>query len=151
MPLGLSSTTATGPGTLPAWGLTVDPATDTVYVALSAYGDYAATVGVVNGATCNGSVSTGCNQTAPQVPVGLNALGIALDPFTHNVYTANLADASVSVVHGATCNGVVSFGCGQAATKLPAAHWAASIVADPAVGTLYVAGLSALSVLSLAH
>jgi len=151
MPLGLSSSTATGPGTLPAWGLTVDPATDTVYVALSAYGDYAATVGVVNGATCNGSVSTGCNQTAPQVPVGLNALGIALDPFTHNVYTANLADASVSVVHGATCNGVVSFGCGQAATKLPAAHWAASIVADPAVGTLYVAGLSALSVLSLVH
>ncbi len=149
MPLGLSSTTATGPGTLPAWGLTVDPATDTVYVALSAYGDYAATVGVVNGATCNGSVSTGCNQAAPQVPVGLNALGITLDPFTHNVYTANLADASVSVVHGAICNGVVSFGCGQAATKLPTAHWAASIVADPAVGTLYVAGLSALSVLPL--
>jgi hypothetical protein len=29
MPLGLSSTTATGPRTLP-WGLTVDPATDTV-------------------------------------------------------------------------------------------------------------------------
>jgi DNA-binding beta-propeller fold protein YncE len=149
MPLGLSSTTATGPGTLPAWGLTVDPATDTVYVALSAYGDYAATVAVVNGATCNGSVSTGCNQAAPQVPVGLNALGIALDPFTHNVYTANLADASVSVIHGAICNGVVNFGCGQAAAKLPAAHWPASIVTDPAVGTLYVAGLNALSVLPL--
>jgi DNA-binding beta-propeller fold protein YncE len=149
MPLGLSSTTATGPGTLPAWGLTVDPATDTVYAALSADGDYAATVAVVNGATCNGSVTTGCDQVAPQVPAGFNALGIALDPFTHDVYTANLADASVSVVHGAICNGVVSSGCGRAATKLPAAHWPASIVADPAVGTLYVAGLSALSVLPL--
>ena len=148
MPLGLSSTTATGPGTLP-WGLTIDPTTDTVYVSLFSNGGYAAAVAVVNGATCNGSISTGCNQVAPQVPVGFNAVGIALDPFTHNVYTANFFDASVSIVRGAICNGLVSFGCSQAAAKLPAAHLPESIVTDPAVGTLYVAGLSALSVLPL--
>ncbi len=148
MPLGLSSTTATGPGTLP-WGLAVDPTTDTVYVTLFSNGGYAAAVAVVNGATCNGSASSGCDQVAPQVPVGFNAVGIALDPLTHNVYTANFFDASVSVVHGIICNGVVSFGCGQAAAKLPAAHLPESIVTDPAVGTLYVAGLTALSVLPL--
>jgi DNA-binding beta-propeller fold protein YncE len=148
MPLGLSSTTATGPGTLP-WGVAVDEATDTVYVALFSNGDYAADVAVVNGASCNGYVTNGCNQVATQVPVGHNAIGITLDPFTHDVYTANYQDASASVIDGAVCNGSVTSGCDRAAGKLPAAHAPASIVADPAVGTLYVAGLYALSVLPL--
>jgi DNA-binding beta-propeller fold protein YncE len=148
MPLGLSSTTPTGPGTSP-WGVAVDEATDSVYVALISNGDYAAAVAVVDGATCNGSVTSGCNQVAPQVPAGHNAIGISLDPFTHEVYTANLQDSSVSVVDGATCNGSLTFGCGQPPSKLPAAIGPASIVADPAAGTLYVAGLYALSVLPL--
>lgn len=148
MPLGLSSTTATGPGTLP-WGLAVDEATDTVYVTLLSNGDYAAAVAVVNGASCNGYVTNGCNQVAPQVPAGHNAIGIALDPLAHDVYTANYKDASVSVIDGAVCNGSVTSGCDQAAGKLPAAHGPASIVADPAVRTLYVAGLNVLSVLPL--
>jgi len=149
MPLGLSSTTATGPGTLP-WGVAVDETTDTVYVTLFSNGDYAADVAVVNGASCNGYVTNGCNQVATQVPVGHNAIGITLDPFTHDVYTANYQDASASVIDGAVCNGSVTSGCDRAAGKLPAAHGPASIVADPAVGTLYVAGLYALSVLPLA-
>ncbi len=83
-------------------------------------------------------------------PVGHNAIGITLDPFTHDVYTANYEDASASVIDGAVCNGSVTSGCDRAAGKLPAAHGPASIVADPAVGSLYVAGLYALSVLPLA-
>lgn len=148
MPLGLSSTTATGPGTLP-WGVAVDEATDTVYLALFANSDYAAAVAVVNGATCNSTNTSGCDQVAPQVPAGFNAIGITIDPFTHEVYTANFRDASASVIDGATCNRLVTLGCGRSAGKLPAAHYPGSIVADPAVGTLYVAGLYALSVLPL--
>ena len=149
MGLGLSSTSATGPGTIP-WGIAVDEATDTLYVTLMSAGDYAATVAVINGATCNGSVATGCNQIAPQVAVGWNALGVAVDAFTHNVYTTNFYDSSVSVVDGATCNGLITFGCGQTPPKLPAAHNPASIVLDPAVATAYVAGESGISVLPLA-
>lgn len=148
MPLGLSSTSATGPGTAP-WGVAVDEATDTVYVALLSNGDYAADVAVVNGASCNGYVTSGCNQVATQVPVGHNAIGITLDPFTHDVYTANFQDASASVIDGAICNGSVTAGCDQPAGKLPAAYGPASIVADPAAGSLYVAGWYDLSVLPL--
>lgn len=148
MPLGLSSTTATGPGTAP-WGVAVDEATDTVYVALLSNGDYAADIAVVNGASCNGYATRGCNQVATQVPVGHNAIGITLDAFTHGVYTANFQDASASVIDGAVCNGSVTSGCDQPAGKLPTDFGPASIVADPAVGSLYVAGWYDLSVLPL--
>lgn len=148
MPLGLSSTSATAPGTAP-WGIAVDEATDTVYVALLSNGDYAADVAVVNGASCNGSVTSGCNQVATQVPVGHNAIGITLDSFTHDVYTANFQDSSVSVIDGAICNGLVTAGCGHPADKLAADFGPASIVADPAVSTVYVAGWYDLSVLPL--
>ncbi len=149
MPLGLSSTTATGPGTAP-WGLAVDEATNTVYLSLVAGGDYVTDVAVVNGASCNGYVTSGCNQVAPQVPrAGYSAFGITVDPFTHDVYVANLQDTSVSVIDGASCNGLVTFGCDQPASKLPAAQAPVSIVTDPGVGTLYVAGLYAISVLPL--
>ena len=149
MPLRLSSTSATGPGTAP-WGVAVDEATDTVYVALLSGGDYAADVAVVNGASCNGYTTRGCNQVATQVPVGHNAIGITLDPFTNDVYTANFQDASVSVISGTICNGLVTTGCDQPTDKLPADFGPASIVADPVVGSLYVAGWFDLSVLPLA-
>ncbi len=149
MGLGLSSTSGTGPGTVP-WGLAVDGITDTVYVALDAAGDYGGSVAVVNGATCNGSETAGCGQVAPLVPVGFNDFAVAVDAFTHHVYVSSLYDASVSVIDGATCDGVVTFGCTYAPRKLPAAHFPASIVVDPAVGTVYVAALSGISVLPLA-
>jgi DNA-binding beta-propeller fold protein YncE len=149
MELGLSSASATRPGTMP-WGLAVDEGTDTVYVALFANLDYEGAVAVVNGATCDGSDVTGCNQIAPLVAAGFASVAVAVDAFTHNVYTANLQDASVSVINGAICNGFVNFGCRQVAPKLPAGHYPASIVVDPAVGTVYAAGEDGISVLPLA-
>ena len=44
--------------------LTVDPATDTIYVANSS-GD---TVSVIDGATCNAEVTSGCGHTPPAAP-----------------------------------------------------------------------------------
>ena len=43
-------------------GIAVDDATDTVYAALKANGDYAGTVAVINGATCDGEDTTGCGN-----------------------------------------------------------------------------------------
>ena len=56
-------------------------------------------------------------------PVGHNAIGITLDPFTHDVYTANYEDASASVIDGAVCNGSVTSGCDRAAPRPGRLRW----------------------------
>jgi DNA-binding beta-propeller fold protein YncE len=147
MGLGLRSS---GPGSLP-WGIAVDATTDTVYAALNANADYGGAVAVINGATCNGSVTAGCGQIAPLVPAGFNSIGVAVDPLSQSVYVSNLYDASVSVIDGTTCNRFVTFGCARVPLKLPAAHFPASVVVDPAARTVYVATLGEISVLPLAR
>jgi DNA-binding beta-propeller fold protein YncE len=121
------------------WGIAVDQATDTIYVTLSGGGDYASSLWVIDGAICNGSDVGGCNQVPPTLPIGYNAIGLAVDPLTHIVYTANLFDSSLSVVNGAICNRFTSLGCGLVLPKLPTASFPDSIAIDPAIGTAYVA------------
>lgn len=145
---GLSSSSSTGPFTIP-WGIAIDEATDTVYVALQAAGDYAGNVLVVDGAICNGSDVAGCNQVPPTVPVGYNDFGVAVDPTTNAVYVTNLYDASVSVIDGALCNASISFGCRLVPPKLPTDHFPASIAIDAAVGTAYVHNEGSISVVPL--
>ena len=64
-------------------GIAVDPATDTIYVANHADGDYPGTVSVINGATCNGTDTSGCGQTPATTAAGFGAIGVAIDPATH--------------------------------------------------------------------
>ena len=52
---------------------------------------------------------------------------------------ANIQDASVSVIDGATCNGSDTAGCGQAPPKLAVGDYSSALAVDPAVGTAYVA------------
>ena len=147
---GLSSSTASGPYTIP-WGIAVDQVTDTIYANLQASGDYASSVLVINGAICNGSDLAGCSQVPPRVAAGFNAIGVAVDPCTHVVYTTNLYDSSVSVIDGAICNRFISFGCGLVPPKLPSGSFPTSIAVDPVVGTVYVASRNfGISVLPLA-
>lgn len=61
----------------------------------------------------------------------------------------NLYDASVSVIDGAVCNRVVSFGCKTVPPKLPTDHFPLSIAIDPAVGTAYVHNEESISVVPL--
>jgi DNA-binding beta-propeller fold protein YncE len=119
-------------------GLAVDQATDTVYVVNFADGDYPGTVSVVNGATCNGNVQAGCGQTPAAVAAGFGAWEAAVDPGTHDVYVTDIQDASVSVINGATCNGMVQAGCGQAPSYDAAGNYPFEIALDPGVSTAYV-------------
>ena len=59
-------------------GLAVDQATDTIYVT-SQNSD---TVSVIDGATCNSQVTSGCTQTPPQVPVGGTPVAVSVDGVT---------------------------------------------------------------------
>jgi YVTN family beta-propeller protein len=132
-------------------GLAVDPATDTIYVANHAAGDFAATVSVINGATCNGTDHTGCGQTPATTAAGFGAIFAALDAATHQVYVTDLHDTSVSVINGATCNATDHTGCSQAPAEDAVGNYPYGIAVDAAVGTAYVSNLNTVSVIPLNH
>jgi len=122
-------------------GLAVDRSTDTIYAVVHAEGDYPASVAVINGATCNGSNPSGCNQTPAMSPAGLGALGVAVDPRTQKLYVTNLQDTSVSVINGATCNSHNTSDCGHAPAEGAVGNYPFGIAVDAAIGTAYVSNL----------
>ena len=82
------------------WGLAIGQAANTIYVANNYGGDSPASLSVINGATCDGTNTSGCGKTPPAIAgIGRAPNGIAFDPATHTVYTANALDATVSVVN----------------------------------------------------
>ena len=130
--------------------IAVDPATNTIYTANLADGELAGTVTVINGATCNGSDTTGCGQATHTVAAGFGSSGIAVDPTTHRVYVTNIEDTSVSVINGATCNSQTTSGCGQNPPKIAVGNYPNRLTIDAAVGTAYVVnGDSTISVIAL--
>jgi len=119
----------------------VDPTTDTIYVAnggLESPGNWGDTVSVINGATCDGMQTTGCDQSPRALTVGRGPNWIAVDPQNHTAYTPNLGDDDVSVLDIATCNAEESSGCGQRPTDVQVGSqpWALSL--DPHLHTAYV-------------
>jgi DNA-binding beta-propeller fold protein YncE len=77
-------------------GIAVDQTTDTVYTANIADGEHPGTVSVINGATCNGSDTTGCSRTPAKVAVGNYPGAIAVNPAVSSAYVTNV-DNTVSV------------------------------------------------------
>jgi YVTN family beta-propeller protein len=96
---------------LGARGITVDQATDTVYVANT----FADTVSVIDGATCNATVRSACDQNPAAAPVGISPRRIVVDPRTETVYVTNAGSNTVTMLNGRTCDGKVHSGCGTAA------------------------------------
>ena len=126
--------------------LVADPNTDTVYVVNHAGGDFAGTVSVINGATCNGQDTHGCDQTPTTTAAGFGAIGVALDPRTHDVYVVNLEDTSVSVIDGATCNATDTGGCGKTPTGIAVGNYPFFVAIDVATDTAYVSNIDSVSV-----
>jgi YVTN family beta-propeller protein len=117
-------------------GLAVNQVTDSIYVVNT--GDD--TVSVINGATCNATVTSGCGQTPVHVNVGRQLKGFATaDPATDLIYVTNNLDDTVSVINGATCNGTVTTGCNQNPPTIPAGGNPAGLVLNPGNHTVYVA------------
>ncbi len=94
-------------------------------------------VSVINGATCDAATSAGCGQTPHNVTVGFGPAGIAFDYVNRSVVVANIEDTSVSVIDAATCNAIISFGCGGAQQKLAVGRAPLAVAIDPTVGTIY--------------
>jgi DNA-binding beta-propeller fold protein YncE len=120
-------------GNIP-FALGVDEATNTIYVANIADG----TVSVINGATCNGTDHSGCGQTPPAITVGPGPAAIAVDDSTDTIYVANNWTDTVSVINGATCNGVVHYGCSQTPATITVGNAPLATAVDQRTHTLYV-------------
>jgi YVTN family beta-propeller protein len=112
----------------------VNQGTDTVYVV----GLNSNTVSVIDGATCNATVTSGCGQTPPGVPVGIAPDGVAVDPVTDTVYVANGGDNTVSVLDGAICNATVTRGCGETPPTVSVGSLPGVPAVDLASDTVYV-------------
>jgi DNA-binding beta-propeller fold protein YncE len=74
---------------------------------------------VINGATCNARVHTGCSQQAGVALVGASPRRVAVDELTNTVYVTNAGSNSVTVLNGHTCNGRVRTGCGPSPASSP--------------------------------
>jgi YVTN family beta-propeller protein len=129
----------TGVGPAPT-GVAVDPATDTVYVSngglISTQGH---TVSVINGATCDGTHTSGCGSTPQIIDVGRGPNGVALDLSNGTAYTPNQADNDVSVIDIATCNATVVSGCSQRTADIQVGGNPWALAVDPVLHTVYVA------------
>ncbi len=130
-------------------GIAVDQATNTIYTANIADGEYPGTVSVINGATCNGQDTSGCGQSPATAPAGFGANGITIDHRTHRVYVTNQEDTSVSVIDGAACNGQNTSGCSRTPSKIAVGDYPGAVAVEPTVGTAYVSTLDGVSLIPL--
>jgi YVTN family beta-propeller protein len=92
---------------LGARGIAVNEATDTVYVANTGENS----VSVIDGASCNATVHSGCGRRAAVAPVGISPRRVAVDELTNTIYVTNAGSDSVTMLNGRTCNGHVRKGC----------------------------------------
>jgi DNA-binding beta-propeller fold protein YncE len=126
------------------YALAIDQATDTVYATnlQDSNGKPGDTVAVIDGATCNASVITGCKRTPPTVKVGSGPFGIAVDQATDTVYVANSLKDTLSVIDGANCNAANRSGCDQITMQVPLVapkrYGSTAVAANQATNTVYV-------------
>jgi DNA-binding beta-propeller fold protein YncE len=123
--------------------LALDPATHTIYVANgnndngpNAGGN---TVSVIDARHCNAQDVSTCKGPWPTITVGNLPSTIAIGQHTDTVYVTDAGDNAVSVFNGATCNALVTSGCGQTPATVPVGLAPLGIYADPANHTVYIA------------
>jgi DNA-binding beta-propeller fold protein YncE len=142
---GCSRTPTTVPtGSGQVLGLAVDQATNTIYVSDTfSNAEYAPgdTISVLDGAACNATVTSGCNEPSEAVTVGLAPWSIAVDEATDTVYVTNYGPEfgdTVSMINGATCNSATTSGCDQVPPTVTVGYGPMGIDVDQATGTIFV-------------
>jgi DNA-binding beta-propeller fold protein YncE len=138
-------------GSGPFWDVVDQPA-NTVYTANNNDG----TVSVINGATCNAAVTTGCGQAPRAVTTGASATFVGIDYRLHTLFTMNQDDGTLSEINTATCNGTDSSGCPARAGNFqpsynpPSGYNAANFALSQKSGIVYLANAGGANFLSAA-
>jgi DNA-binding beta-propeller fold protein YncE len=117
----------------------VDETTHTLYVSFGGAEGVLEYVAMIDGSTCNATVTSGCGNTPPMVQVGNHPSEIVLDPTTRSVYVVSAESSKISVINADTCNATNQTGC----TPLPLPALAVGIGSlgidiDVETHTLYV-------------
>ena len=139
-------------GVNPFWDV-VDQATNTVYVANNNDG----TVSVINGATCNATVTSGCRHTPPAVTTGAGASFDAIDAAVHTLFAMNQNDDTLSAIDTQTCRGGATSGCPKRAPAQQAAPnhgpaynpFPSSFSLIPQLSSLYLVSVGGAGILSV--
>jgi YVTN family beta-propeller protein len=128
--------------------LAIDEAHHTVYVINGPEGDETGlgSVAMIDTATCNATISSGCGQTPPMAPVGSVPIWVAVNPLTHSVYVVNQEDSSVSVLNAATCNATSTLGCAKTPPAMAIGFDGGGVDVDPTTNTIYASSQETNSV-----
>jgi YVTN family beta-propeller protein len=90
---GCGQTPATAPAGFGATAVALDPANRTAVVA----NIEDTSISVINTASCNAIVTTGCNRPQPKFPAGRAPFAVTIDPAVGTIYVSN-NDNTVSVI-----------------------------------------------------
>jgi DNA-binding beta-propeller fold protein YncE len=113
----------------------IDEATHTLYAADEAQ---AGTIMLINTATCNAEVTSGCAQHPPMVKIGAFPSPPALNPATRTVYVSYGANADrVAVINAATCNATDTAGCRRAPAVVKVGQGTFALGVSTASDTIY--------------
>jgi DNA-binding beta-propeller fold protein YncE len=116
-------------------GIGIDQATNTVLVASGTDN----TVSVIDGATCDATVHTGCTQTPSTIAVGNGPEGIDVDVATDTAYVANVYSENLSVLNLRTCDATHTSGCGQVPPTMSIGGYSfRGVAVDQLTNTIYV-------------
>ena len=130
-------TTALGPFTF-----SVDPATDSMYVAHL----FEPTVSLIDMSTCNARVITGCRKRPITIAVGDVPGGIAFAESLDTVFVSGQMSSDVSLIDTRSCNARETTGCSRKVGRVPSGLGARGVSFDPATETVYVVNTGADSV-----
>jgi DNA-binding beta-propeller fold protein YncE len=119
----------------------LNPATDTLYLP---FGTSADRIAVINAATCNAEVGTGCGQRPADIDVGEGTFALGVSATTDTIYapsggiTGPSAD-TVAIISGVACNGTDHSGCGHVAATVQVGPDPYGVAVSDATDTVYVA------------
>jgi DNA-binding beta-propeller fold protein YncE len=113
----------------------INMATKTLYVGYGANGNL---IAVVNAATCNAGIVSGCGQIPGVIIVADGNNAIAVSAKTNTIYAPSVDDGTVSVISGVHCNGTDHSGCGSIAATVTVGSLPFGVAVDDATNTVYV-------------
>lgn len=126
-------------GTAPAV-VVADPLTNTIYVGNTYDGTvHEGTVSVIDGTTCDGADPSGCAaQSPPEVTVGADPIGLAVDDALRAAFVTNAGDDTISVLDTAACHAGHLIGCAGRPPTVAVAGGPTWALVDPPRHTVYV-------------
>jgi DNA-binding beta-propeller fold protein YncE len=94
---------------------------------------------VINGATCNANITSGCGETPATLANSQGGFALAVGQASDTVYATSIIGSETEVFNGATCNGSQQTGCAQTPASVQMGGFPAGAALDERNGTVYVA------------